>query len=570
MDDQGPSLRELIGVARRHALRMVAVALLVLGVALPAALLWPAVYRSSATILVEEQEIPRELVRSTITTYADERIQVISQQVMTRATLTRIVEKYDLYPRERRYVSNEEILDRMRRDIKLQTVNAEAASPRFGARAPTIAFKLSFDSESPAKAQQVANELVTLYLNENLRTRRQRTEDTSSFLGDEAERLGKQIALIESKLAEFKRANAGRLPELQQLNMQMRDRAESELDEAARQIRLLEDRKVYLDSQLTLLKETAPIPNERVLEPDERLRSLRNQYAGQSGVYAESHPDLARMRREIETLEKSTGAKAAPEPKAIDDARNELGRLSERYAADHPDVARQRKRVAALEAEQAKAPAGAARKPDNPAYVSLAAQIESATREAASLRKHREELRGRVATYNSRLEQTPNVEQVYRDLVRDHDNANAKYKDLRAKQMEAQVAQTLEKDRKGERFSLIDPPQYPEKPATPDRKKLLALAFAGSVGGGVGAAALAEGLNSTVKGARSLAALLEVPLLGVLPRAADPAARSRRRRLLLIGLGAALVLAAALLALVHVFVMPLDSLWYVLLRRLQL
>src|SRR3974390_2286577 len=106
MEDQGPSLRELIGVARRHAPRMALVAVLVLTVGVPVALFWPAVYRSTATILVEEQEIPRDLVRSTITTYADERIQLISQQVMTRATLTGIVEKYDLYPRERRYVSS--------------------------------------------------------------------------------------------------------------------------------------------------------------------------------------------------------------------------------------------------------------------------------------------------------------------------------------------------------------------------------------------------------------------------------------------------------------------------------
>lgn len=572
MEDQGPTLRELIGVARRHALRMALVASLLLAIGLPVAFLWPAVYRSTATILVEEQEIPRELVRSTITTYADERIQVISQQVMTRATLNGIVEKYDLYPRERRYVSNEEIFDRMRRDIRVQTVSADSAAPRLGQRAaPTIAFRLSYDNETPAKAQQVANELVSLYLNENLRTRRQRADETSQFLGDEAARIGKQIAEIEARLAEFKRANAGRLPELAQLNLQLRDRSEAELEELARQVRLLEDRRVYLESQLTLLKETAPLPADRAqLEPEERLRALRNLYAGQSGVYAESHPDLARMRREIEKLEKATGAPlAVADPKALEDARHELKRLADRYGEEHPDVQRQRKRVGALELRQAAAPA-AARKPDNPAYVSLAAQIEAATQEIASLRKRGEALRARVGSYNARLEQTPGVEQAYRDLVRDLESASAKYKDLRAKEMEAQVSQTLEKDRKGERFSLIDPPQYPEKPEQPNRRKLLALAFIGSVGGGVGAAALAESLNRTVKSARTLGLLLEAPLLGVLPRAADPAAAARRRRWLLAGLAAALALLAAGLAGVHLLVMPLDSLWYVLLRRLQL
>jgi hypothetical protein len=208
--------------------------------------------------------------------------------------------------------------------------------------------------------------------------------------------------------------------------------------------------------------------------------------------------------------------------------------------------------------------------PDNPAYVSLSAQVESAKAEAESLKKRREEVRGRIASYNSRLEQAPGVEQVYRDLVRDQDNAVAKYKEIRAKQMEAQVALELEKGRKGERFSLIDPPQYPEKPFQPDRKKLLATAFAASLGSGVGAAALAESLDRSVKSARSLGALLETPVLGVVPRIDDPEQARRRRRWLILGAAAALLVLLLALAAVHFFFMPLDSLWHVVLRRLHL
>jgi uncharacterized protein involved in exopolysaccharide biosynthesis len=508
-------------------------------------------------------------VRSTVTSYADERIQVIGQQVMTRATLMQIVEKYGLYARERRYISTEEILERMRRDIRVQPVSADITDRRSGARtASTIAFRLSYDSASPAQAQQVANELVTLYLNENLRTRRQRADETSSFLAEEAERVGRQVAEIEARLAQFKRANAGRLPELAQLNMQLRERAESELEDLARQLRLLEERQVFLDSQLALVKESAPVTPERALEPEERLKLLRNQYAGLAGVYESSHPDLVRMRREIESLEKASGAAAEPDARALENAKHELARLADRYAPDHPDVQRQQKRVAALEAEMAKAPAP--KKPDNPVWVSLAAQREAAAREAESLRARREELLKRIAAYDARLETTPSVEQAYRDLVRDHENATTKYKELRAKQMEAQVSLALEKDRKGERFSLIDPPQYPERPHEPNRKKMLALAFAGSVAGGVGTAALAESFNRAVNGSRSLAQLLAAPLLGAVPRTESAAQRARRRRLLWALAAGALLLGVAALGVVHVFVLPLDSAWFVLLRRLQL
>jgi uncharacterized protein involved in exopolysaccharide biosynthesis len=567
MDTQGLTFQELAGILRRRGALIALAALLSLGGGLAVALFWPAVYRSTATILIEDQEIPRELVRSTVTTVADERIQVISQQIMTRATLMQIVEKYGLYDKERRYLTNEEVIDRMRRDVKVETIVAEGTG-RFGGRGSTIAFKLSYDSPVPAKAQQVANELVTLYLNENVRTRRQRADEATAFFKDEAERIGKQIGLIEAKLAAFKKTNSGRLPELLQVNMQMRDRAQDELDGVERQLSMLEDRRVYLESQLTLLKENAPLPAAGTLDPEERLRLLRNQYASLSGVYAASHPDLVRMRREIGALEKSTGAAPAPDPKALEEARNELARLADRYSPDHPDVVRQKKKAAALEAEAAQATQ--AKKPDNPAYVSLAAQIESAKLEAESLKRRREELRERIASYNARLEQTPSVEQTYRDLTRDHENAVTKYKEIRAKQMEAQVALELEKDRKGERFSLIDPPQYPERPAQPDRKKLVALAFVGSAGAGAGAGMLAESLNRSVKSARALVALLDAPLLGVVPRARTAEERQRRRRRLLAALAALAALALSGLALIHFFYMPLDTLWYVLLRRLQI
>jgi uncharacterized protein involved in exopolysaccharide biosynthesis len=307
---------------------------------------------------------------------------------------------------------------------------------------------------------------------------------------------------------------------------------------------------------------------ERALEPEERLKLLRNQYAGLAGVYESSHPDLVRMRREIESLEKASGAAAEPDARALENAKHELARLADRYAPDHPDVQRQQKRVAALEAEMAKAPAP--KKPDNPVWVSLAAQREAAAREAESLRARREELLKRIAAYDARLETTPSVEQAYRDLVRDHENATTKYKELRAKQMEAQVSLALEKDRKGERFSLIDPPQYPERPHEPNRKKMLALAFAGSVAGGVGTAALAESFNRAVNGSRSLAQLLAAPLLGAVPRTESAAQRARRRRLLWAFAAGALLLGVAALGVVHVFVLPLDSAWFVLLRRLQL
>src|SRR5262252_3092838 len=258
-EEQALSVRDILAAVRRRALLAVAVSAALLALAVPAAMLWPPVYRSSATILIEEQEIPRDLVRSTVTSYADERIQVIGQQVMSRGSLMQLIEKFNLYTRERRYTTNEEILEKMRRDIKVQTVSADITDPRSGMRtAATIAFKLSFDNREPATAQKVANELVTMYLNENLKTRREKADETSAFLSEEARRLGDRIATVESNIAQCKERNAGRLPELMQVNEKERDRTETELTDVDRQIRMLEDRRLYVDSQLALVKDAPP------------------------------------------------------------------------------------------------------------------------------------------------------------------------------------------------------------------------------------------------------------------------------------------------------------------------
>ena len=204
------------------------------------AVLLPSVYKSTATILIEQQEIPADLVRSTISSYADQRIQVISQQVMTRANLMRIVEKYNLYPSYRASKTTEEMLERLAKDIKLDILKADVIDQRSGAKTnATIAFSLSYEGETPAVAQRVANELVTLFLSENLKNRQQKTAETSTFLADEAAKLSEHCRRHEAKLAAFKAKNMGRLPELVQLNMQLRDRADNEIKEVDRQISAL-------------------------------------------------------------------------------------------------------------------------------------------------------------------------------------------------------------------------------------------------------------------------------------------------------------------------------------------
>ena len=186
----GGGLAAQLEAVRRRALPMGIAFGAVLMLALLLAAFWPATYRSTGTILIEQQEIPEDFVRSAVSSYADQRVQVISQRVMTSANLLGIIEKYQLYGGERDTSTREALVERIREDIKLDMISADVVDPRQGrATKATIAFAVGYDSRSPDLAARVANDLVSLYLRENLESRKQLAAGSAEFLSGESEKL---------------------------------------------------------------------------------------------------------------------------------------------------------------------------------------------------------------------------------------------------------------------------------------------------------------------------------------------------------------------------------------------
>jgi uncharacterized protein involved in exopolysaccharide biosynthesis len=497
---------------------------------------------------VQEQEIPPDLVRSTITSFADERIQVISQQVMTRAVLMQLVDKYGLYETYRGRATTEEIIERMRKDIKLTTVDANISDRSSGRRVnATIAFEISYDSPYPDRAQKVVNEVVSLYLNENLKARQQSAAETTAFLAQEADRLTKQIQEIEANLAEFKRRYAGRTPDSSAANMQLGERTEAELLRIEREMSMLQDRRLSLETQLPLIKPNTPLSTtptgEPIQTPAERLRTLQAQYASASTRYGADHPDIKRMQREISALKTETGASGGERDVAgsLTELEAELAALKQRYSEDHPDVQRVKRAIAAVNASDGKEtrtprgspkapPAEPGRRPDNPAYITLVAQLESTRRELAHLSALKEDLRTKQRTYDSRLLQIPEIEREYRDLTRDYENAQARYRDVKGKLMQAEVAQELEKDRKSERFTLGEPATLPRTPTSPKRMQIALIGLVGSLGAGVGLAWLRDAVDPSVKGPLELTRIARAPILTAIPYIATRRERAGNRR----------------------------------------
>ncbi len=573
-EEQTKDILDYVIAIRKRKAAIFSIFSVVLFFTVSIAFLLPAVYQSGSTILIEQQEIPRELVMSTVTSYAAERIQTIQARVMTRTNLLRIVEKFKLYEDERKFETSEEIVARMQEDVALDVISAEVIDPRTGKpSSATIAFTLSYKGESPEKVQRVANELTTLYLNENLTSRTQKATETSEFFKEEMERLSDQIDELESKVAIFKQQHAHALPELQQLNFGVMQRKEVELTTIDATLRTLEERRFYLSGQLAQLDPGNPaVPGAA-----DRLKVLQAEYATARSKYSNEHPDIIRLKSEIASLEKETGKSnfveaIAEELKLLS---GELAQKREKYTAEHPDVVALQEKVDALNKELAEVKNKPAEdyykeQPDNPIYITIQSQLAGVESEIKSIKVQRKEVLAKIKEIEGSLYDAPQVERNYLILKRDYENAIVRYQETKAKQMQADVARQLESESKGERFTLIDPAVLPEEPISPNRPAIIFLGFILAFGCGLGFAIVADAISGTVRGARSIQRSLGALPLSIIPYEMNlqDRVKSKRIKKRVVILFVAVIMFALLF--IHFVVSPLDVLWFRILRKIDI
>lgn len=541
----------------------------------------PSIYKSRAVILIEAQEIPQDLVRSLVTSFADQRMQTITQRVLTNANLSEIIRRYDLYADMREREALEAVLERMRGDISMLPVSADVVDPKQGrAVRATIAFELAYENESPQLAQRVANEIASLFLNENLKQRTEVSTDTIAFLSSESEKLRNTVGDLEKKLAAFKKGNVERLPELTNLNLELMNRTELQLDQLTTQLQSLQQQRVYLESELAQQKPSTQMiseTGERILGPADRLKVLETEFTPLAARYGASHPDVLAKRREIEALRAQVGGGNPGSELALklQQAQSDYAQASQKYSSEHPDVKRLAREVQSLRAQLAgmdslaPMPAPAA-VPDNPAYIQLQARLSATDSDIASVRAQQGGLRAKLAELEERITNSPEVEREYRALTRDYESAQLKYQEVQAKRQEAELASSLESKQRGERFTLIEPPMIPEEPSSPNRMAIALLGFILSMACSVGGGALAENLDTRIYGRTGVSQLMGVPPLAVIPNLQTSVSKPWYQRAWLKLAFAAL--AALLLGAVaiHLTMGPLDVFVFRVLRYIGL
>ncbi len=481
-DQANPGLEPLLAIGRRR-MWVGLLSFIASSAVFVSLIIWlPALYRATATILVETPQVSEAFVRPAVTAELETRIQTIRQEVMSRSRLASLIVQLGLYPDLRsKNVPLDDLIERMRRDIDLDLKSGDA---QVIVRGPTIAFSISYAGRDPEAVARVANVLASMYVEENSTIRAGQAATTAQVLKSQLDEAKAELDAQDRRASEFKLNHIGELPEQVSANLASIERLNTQLRlNSENQLRAM-DRRERLEKQLAELPST-PAPAAPARPRDERLVKLRQDLADMSRQYSAEYPDVKQLRAEIAELELQDAQRAVP--------------------------------VAAA----ASAPSLAAR---------LAQDINDAAAELAALRQEEVVLRQSIDRYEQRVENVPKRHDELQSLSRDYEATKERYNTLRKRYEDAQLAESLEQGRKMEQFRLLDPAVPPRQPFAPSRLRLLLLGLLVSLGFAASAMFVAERLDTSLHGIEDLRGFVRIPALFSIPVITSAEATRRQRR----------------------------------------
>jgi uncharacterized protein involved in exopolysaccharide biosynthesis len=562
------SLLDIIAIANRRKNYFFVTAFVIAVAAILFALSWSN-YRSIATVEIDQSYIPANVTTpigmspdDTMMAVADQRISLIEQKVTSSASLAEIIAKFNLYPGARGGTPIAQLTTTMFKKIKLALVssttsNPAAAQKETAEQLSAIAFTLSFDYGDPLVAQQVTDELVTRFLDEDLKERRTQAQEVSAFLASQISEIETSMAEQEKKIADFRAKFGESGPAALMFNEQAASSAAFAIQNLDGQLTTNEGTQGALKAQLAVVEPYSRVIAEgQVLTtPAIQLKALEAQYATLSGQYGPDHPDVVKVRNEIKTLRplvKQSGNSAQLKAQ-IADVRTNLEAAKSTEGPDNPDIITLQHQLDALEQRLAASPKGTTQDDgikadaDNPAYLELVAQLRSSEAQHKSLSIQKETLASQLTRYQKILADNPGVERQMAALSRDYDNAQLRYRELKEKKQAADMSVQVEKDRKGQRLVVINPPSLPED-THPSRLLLILGGLIFAILGGLGSIAVVEATSQSVHGPTHLASLVGVAPLVTIPHMITEEEKIRHLRLKRYGFGGTALLILLLAA----------------------
>ncbi len=462
--------------------------------------LLPATFQSDALILVEQQKVPEQYVVPNVSVSLQERLQSMTQQILSRTRLQATIDRFHLYAGDGGFMSkmkSADPVDQMRRDIQIELVSAP------GRPAELTAFKIRYSASSPELAQQVNSELTTLFIDENLKSQQQLSESTTAFLDGRVADARTKLAEQEAKVRAFKATHFGTLPTQLGSNVQIMSGLQAQLQATQHAVESAEQQKLYLQSLLqqyqsvqdSLVSGDSTVTAPEALEAE--LKTLRVQLADARSKYTDSYPDVVALKNEI--------AKTEQLKKQIED---EIAAKQEQLADSAADAPESR-------------PASIRNGTLNP-MMQIQSQLKANQFESDNLKQQERKIQSELSEYQARLNGTPQTEQELADISRGYEESQLNYNSLLQKQNQSQLATSLEQRQQGQQFRIIDPSSLPYKPSAPNRALVSLGGLVLGLAVGAALAALLELTDARVRHEKDLQGLIPARVLVGIPRLNTP------------------------------------------------
>ena len=452
---------------------------------------FPPKYTSQSTVLVEGQKVPDALVQSVITADFTQRIQTLSQQVLSPTRLRPVIQSLNLAKPDEEAKLISDIQQNMTVEPVITSMSAAAsgagasgAKRKPSASEPLPGFNVNYTDSDATRAQKICNAMTSLIVDENLRSRAEVSQSTTDFLSRQVEDAKRAIDDQDAKLAAFKKQYMGQLPTDSDSNMRILMSLNSQLDASTQTLSRAQQDKAYTESMLAqqtaAWKSSQSSTNPQTLE--QQLNQLQAQLLDLQARYTPDHPDVIKTKADIaEVQKKLKEVNAAAATASPADS-------SEKASASEPPEIRQLR----LQIHQ---------------YQNV---IDQATLD-------QKKLQSQIGVYQGRTAMSPNVEAQYNQLTRDDANAQSFYQGLLAKKSSAALGTSMESQQEGEQMHILASAGLPDSPSFPNRP----LFAAGGLGAGLGLgfliAILLEFTDKSIRTEKDAAAIMDLPLLISVP-----------------------------------------------------
>jgi polysaccharide chain length determinant protein (PEP-CTERM system associated) len=503
--DQEESLDVMISQLLRVAIKrrwwlIVPTVVMALG-ACAASRVIPNHFESVATILVAHQQVPERYVTPNSTADIREQLLLMTDAILSRTQLLQIINEFDLYPKDRKRLAPEELVEEIRSDITIQPLE-KGSDPK-----ELNSFKISFRATDPHMAQEVTSKLTTLFTQEYLRSREEQSTGTTNFLDEHLQTAAADLKQQEARLRDFKMHYLGELPEQQQGNLAILTGLHGQLQNTMAAINRARQQQVYYESLLSQYKNLAAAgvaaPGAVVVSPADTMKvelaRLRNERADLLARYTDKYPDVVKIDEQIKEAE----AMLAASTKGTEPTKGETTKESGK-SANPPER--------------------------DAATAQLTSQLEANRLEIQDATTEQKQIESRIAEYQSRLNMTPVREEQLADILRDYDLSKKNYDDLLGKKTQSELATSLEINQQGAQFRLIDPPSLPMKPSGTDHMKIGLGGIGAGLALGVALVVLLEFNDHSLHDEKELRRVFSFPLMVGVPIMPTKVEQRRRSR----------------------------------------